>query len=392
MILKEDSTDHLQTVESQGLRVVSRRNNLIPLTRKSDDLDISIPYLNGAEDNFKIEFPSTRFYGSKRRHLNWLKRELEVLPGQTVLDAFGGTGAVSHLLSSLGWRTTYNDIFDFNVISARAIFSKSTLLLNEKKLEEFLEEIIPFEGFISKTFSGLYFHDAENFWLDGFMARLESHHGEERDLLLYCLFQACLKKRPFNLFHRANLNLRSSIIPVQFGNRTTWNKKFSEHMLQTYRELRKFHTVNLAPVSVIQSSSAKHSGLEYDLVYLDPPYFKKSKRNTDTYLQRYHFLEGLARFSHWPSLIDHSSNQKMIQSPYRDELTNKRSLLAEIQQIIDIHPNSSFALSYVSGEEPSEDALFNLFSKNFENVRLSRRSFTKVLSNKKAFEILLIGK
>lgn len=392
MILKENPSDKLLDSEDRGLRVAAQSSRIFPLVRKSDDLDFGKVGSKFDTHNIKIEFPSTRFYGSKRRHLDWLKREFEVLPGQTALDAFGGTGAVSHLLAKLGWRTTYNDIFEFNIISARAIFSKSTIFFTENKLQSFLSAIVPFSGFISETFSGLYFYQEENLWLDGFMAKLEFYHGEERDLLLYCLFQACLKKRPFNLFHRANLNLRDSVIPVQFGNRTTWNKTFPVHIMQTYRELHKFQAASSNTVSVMQSPTVIHPGQEYDLVYLDPPYFKKSKRNTDTYLQRYHFLEGLARFAQWPSLIDESSSQKMIRSPYRGELTNKRSLVEEIQQVINAYPNASFALSYVSGEEPSEEELFNLFSKNFDTVRLSRRSFSKVLSNKKAFEILLTGK
>lgn len=391
MISEENLRASLSSNSLRSLRVPLQQNSLSPLSKKTSEHEERRPYPSLGESDLDFAFPTTRFYGSKRRHLPWLRRELGALPGQTALDAFGGTGAVSHLLSSLGWRTTYNDIFEFNTISARAIFSQSAIHFDEKNLLRLLKSVVPNHGFISETFDKLYFHAEENRWLDGFMTRISSRQSEEKDLLLYCLFQACLKKRPFNLFHRANLNLRNSVVPVQFGNRTTWNKPFSEHIMQTYRELRSVQMKRSTPVEVMAGTCAKNVAGEYDLVYLDPPYFKQSKRNTDTYLQRYHFLEGLARFEDWPDLIDDNSPQKVIDSPYRDEWTNKRGLLEQIQNMIKIHPGSTFAVSYVSGEEPTEVELFELFADNFDRVRLSRRSFNRVLSNKESFEILLIG-
>ncbi|NKI69005.1 adenine methyltransferase [Collimonas pratensis] len=338
-----------------------------------------------------ISFPSTRFYGSKRRQLTWLREEFKSLEGVTALDAFGGTGAVSHLLRDLGWETTYNDIFEFNIISARTLFSDSTHRLSEDTLLKFLNRVRPTEGFITATFEGLYFTTQENMWLDGFMACLPSELEKNRDLLLHCLFQACLKKRPFNLFHRANLNLRHSEMPVQFGNRSTWNKSFDTHILTTYREVQLAQTARAQSIQVTSGLCAGKIAPGFDLVYLDPPYFKRAKRNTETYLERYHFLEGLARYDEWPSLIDQNSSLRAIKRPYRLEWTNKQELLVNLQHMIKKHSGAKFALSYVADEEPTEEELFNLFRENFDRVRLSRRSFNRVLSKKRPFEILLIG-
>jgi adenine-specific DNA-methyltransferase len=344
------------------------------------------------EDIPSMAFPSTRFYGSKRRQLSWLQTELSRVQGRTALDAFGGTGAVSYLLGKLGFQTTYNDIFEFNTISARAIFSRSALSFNELSLHKLLQGVIPIDGFISETFHGLYFTQEENRWLDGIMHLISGERQEVRDLVLHCLFQACLKKRPFNLFHRANLGLRQSTVPVQFGNRTTWERSFSHHIISAYGETLRAQWSIRDNVSVAQASCAKQVDGQYDLIYLDPPYFKKRKRNTDTYLQRYHFLEGLARYDEWPNLVDMNSPQRVLTGPYRDEWVDKRQLLSNIREMVTRNRGATFALSYVSGEEPTEEELFRLFTDYFDNVRLSRRSFNKVLSNKKSFEILLIGR
>ena len=47
-------------------------------------------------------------------------------------------------------------------------------------------------------------------------------HGLAR----HALNQACLMKRPFNLFHRKNLYIRTANVERQFGNKTTWETPF----------------------------------------------------------------------------------------------------------------------------------------------------------------------
>jgi adenine-specific DNA-methyltransferase len=335
-------------------------------------------------------FPTTRYYGSKRRQMDWLREELGRLEGCTALDAFGGTGAVSHLLSQLGWDVTYNDVFQFNTISARALFSSATVQLSAAAVASILRAVQPQPGFIHATFAGLYFTDEENAWLDGFMTALTHVEPACKDLLLHCLFQACLKKRPYNLFHRANLKLRQSRVEVQFGNRTTWEKSFAEHILSTFEEVRQMQGGRSGSVRVTAGRSAEEIAPGYDFVYVDPPYFKRA-RATDSYLSRYHFLEGLARYEEWPHLLDGGDRLRRIQASTVSEWTDKATLTRNIAELIQTHRKAKFALSYVSGEHPSEAELLALFRDNFSRVRLSRRAYGRALSKQKFFELLLIG-
>lgn len=337
-----------------------------------------------------IPFPTTRYYGSKRRQMGWLREEFGRLEGCTALDAFGGTGAVTHLLSQLGWDVTYNDVFRFNTISARALFSSATVPLSSAGVASILRAVKPCPGFIHATFADLYFTDEENAWLDGFMKALTRVEPACKDLLLHCLFQACLKKRPYNLFHRANLKLRQSQVKVRFGNRTTWEKSFAEHILSTFEEVRHIQRGLGGNVTVTTGRSAEKISPNYDFVYLDPPYFKRN-RATESYLSRYHFLEGLARYEEWPHLLEHGDRLRRIEASTVNEWTDKAALRSDIAGMIQKHRQAKFALSYVSGEHPSEAELFALFSDNFSRVRLSRRAYGRALSKKKFFELLLIG-
>ncbi|WWE73719.1 adenine methyltransferase [Burkholderia gladioli] len=339
-----------------------------------------------------LGFPSTRYYGSKKRQLDWLREEFVKVRGKTVLDAFGGTGAVSHLWRNLGWNVTYNDTFTFNCVSANALFSSSTHIYSEERMRLFLESVRSETGFIAQTFSGLYFFDNENEWLDGLAVALEGEEEAFRYLVLHCAFQACLQKRPFNLFHRANLHLRTSTVDVKFGNRTTWARPFVELMLNAYREVARLQLSSMRlPVYVNRPTAVADIEGVFDVVYIDPPYFKQAKK-TESYLERYHFLEGLSRYREWPHMIDMNSPLKQIRRDVVREWAEKSDFRQNLVGLIEKYRSRQVILSYVSGEYPSELDLLEIFKDNFDRVRLVRRSFSRALSKKKFFEILLIGR
>ena len=381
---KVENLDHEDDVPSSINSVFN------PLTWRSCDDGRLLPRSTPTMYRQPASFPTTRYYGSKRRQIDWLREEFGRLEGCTALDAFGGTGAVSHLLSQLGWNVTYNDVYQFNTISARALFSSKTVRLSVAGVESILRAVKPHPGFIHATFAGLYFTDEENAWLDGFMTALANVELACKDLLLHCLFQACLKKRPYNLFHRANLKLRQSQVEVTFGNRTTWEKSFAEHILSTFEEVQRMQRGLCGSVRVTAGRSADDIAPSYDLVYLDPPYFKRTQ-TTESYLSRYHFLEGLARYEEWPFLIDSGDRLRRIKASAVSEWTDKTSITRNIAALIQTHRKAKFALSYVSGEHPSEAELYALFCDNFNRVRLSRRAYGRALSKQKFFELLLIG-
>ena len=49
-------------------------------------------------------FPSTRYYGSKRKLLNWMYPHLAGLRFETALDAFGGSGSRGHASNLRSYR------------------------------------------------------------------------------------------------------------------------------------------------------------------------------------------------------------------------------------------------------------------------------------------------
>ena len=300
----------------------------------------------------EIRLPTTRYYGSKRRPAPWLAQTFGSGNGSRVLDAFGGTASVSLLLRSLGYSVTYVDIFQFNVVVARALLSP---VADVPSIEDFLSREKPTTGFVTTTFRNLYFTHAENRWLDGFLAALEEvKDPATRDTWMYCVFQACLMKRPYNLFHRANLSIRLNVVEAAFGNRTTWNTPFETLLRTVFGELQIARNLrpNGSKVTVLDATAVERVRRKFDLVYIDPPYFKENGR-ADSYLSRYHFLEGLARHQEWPDLVDYTHPLRVFKSQSApNEWSNSTQLLHGVERIVSKHSNARIVMSYALGGSP----------------------------------------
>lgn len=243
---------------------------------------------------------------------------LSVIPFDNALDAFGGTASVSLLFKAMGKSVTYHDGLKFNEDVGRTVLANKPTL-DRTDVEAFLNAIKPHSGVVSRHFRGVFFKHNENAWLDGFV-KLIAQRGaskSESALLNYLIYQACLKKRPFNLFHRANLHLRTNTkVKRSFGNAITWSRSFTHHALQAYDELHKLQVDRAGVVSILPSGDAARIPAGYDLVYIDPPYVSCEERyNRDNYWRRYNFLEGLSRYDEWGSLIDLDSDIRMFAAP-----------------------------------------------------------------------------
>lgn len=340
-------------------------------------------------------FPTTRYYGSKRKLLTWLYSKISGIRFKTVLDAFGGTGSVSQLFRSMQKCVTYNDAFHFNIHVAEALLSE-TVALPRSALVKKLTVVEPANGIISRNFEGIFFTDDENRWLDGFMigVNVPSVAGAQRSLLLYLLYQACLKKRPFNLFHRANLNLRTNTeVSRSFGNSWSWEKPFSYHMIKAYDELINARINSIHTTTILPAQNASDIQPGYDLVYLDPPYINLSNhRNRDDYWRKYHFLEGLATYDSWEEKIDSSSKIGMMRTPKHFEIWSRKDTFENaLFDLIDLHKSSTVVLSYTTRGYPSQSTITSWFEKLFSDVSIHSRAYTRALSRSTDRELLFVG-
>ena len=338
------------------------------------------------------EFPTTRYYGSKKRLLPWIYENTKDLEFNTVLDAFGGTASTSLLFQAMGKKITFNDGLKCNQIMATALLQNNKELLPQKEFEEFIKEVIPNKGFISHTFHNDYFTEEENQWLDGIALKIHSLTCEKvKSIYFYCLFQACLQKRPFNLFHRKNLNLRLRDVKRSFGNLKTWNTEFSVLMLRSYKQLSKMTTnFNDHPIILPATDASEIKG-KFDLVYLDPPYIN-TKPTSDTYLKKYHFLEGLSNYHTWGEYVTDNGSRFQHKIANIEITKNKVAFEEYLYNLLEKYKKSIVVLSYMSNAFPDQNSLTSIFNEIFDKVDIHEKELSHALAKSKRNELLLIGK
>lgn len=341
----------------------------------------------------EIYLPMTRYYGSKRRLIHWIQQSVEGLKFDTVLDVFGGTGTVSLMFKHLGKKIHYNDILLSSSMQAKALLCNEAIWNFESVVAEFCDQVVPQNGFISENFCDVFYSGSENSWLDGAAILLGAVEDSQRHAeLFYCLQQSCIQKRPFNLFHRKNYYLRvNNNQKSKFGNWVTWERSFKELMTRAARDLEKARFTSDHDPVILPSSEALEVSPGYDLVYLDPPYIPLA-RNDISYLERYHFLEGLASPEAWPQSIDWTKDSRCFKANPHIKQWHTRSKFKEcLFELINIHRRSIVVLSYVMDAYPAFDDLTECFSKNFAEVRIYHKQLSHALAKKAKTEVLIIG-
>jgi len=236
---------------------------------------------------------------------------LQNLDFSSALDVFGGTGSVSYLLKRMGKEVTYNDYLRFNHHIGMAIIENDDTLLNQRDIDAILKPSPrTARHFVRDTFKGVYFTDEENTWIDNAVDQIRNIKAEpsiliyKQSLLYYGLFQSCLIKRPFNLFHRQQfapeVSKREAGVWKQNHLDRDFNGLFAKFCLEASRSVFK----GTRPCKAICCDALEISNTNHDLVYVDPPYFRKDARTeTMDYLKSYHFLEGICAYDCWSDLL-----------------------------------------------------------------------------------------
>ena len=338
-------------------------------------------------------FPSTRFQGSKLKIVDWIWDAMKDLNFDSVLDAFGGTGSVGYMLKSRCKRVTYNDILKFNWYIGAALIENSKVQLSEKDVNFLLKKHnnINYPTFIYDTFKDVYFTDEENEWIDIVVTNIDSLKGFYKKALAYfALTQACIIKRPYNLFHRKNLYIRLSDVERSFGNKVTWDTPFEVHFRNFAEEANRAIFRNGKQNKALNMDVFDIQG-QYDLVYIDTPYISKKGVGVD-YFGFYHFLEGLVSYGNWDRMIDYKTKHKRLRGN-GSVWTDKNKIFPAFDRLFKKFRDSIMVISYRSDGIPSVDDLIYLLKKYKKNVEeLKRKNYKYVLSTNNSEEVLLIGK
>jgi len=372
--------------------------------------------MNSITDLVDGRFPSTRYTGSKRRLLPHLYQIFQHLEFNTAGDIFCGTSSVAYLLKKMGKQVLVNDYLYSNYWTGIAIIENNHVTLSEDDIQYIAEngsgldhEPGDEKEVISSTFKDYYFTDEENQWLDRCRARIENFSTRyasdelifKKALAYHALFQSALRKRPFNLFHRKNLYLRLANVVRQFGNASTWNRSFSDHICEMACEVNGLVYDNGVSNRAYCENANTWLAPPTDLIYLDPPYvWSGASQSSIDYLVKYHFLEGIARYDEWTDLIDQDSPLLAIKDGYKQwpggTGGSSPSLRSMYKALFERYNDRTIVLSYRDNGIPTVDELSRMikdvkpyvYSQTFPYKYALRKSADQ---SKSLNEIIFIG-
>lgn len=338
------------------------------------------------------KFPTTRYQGSKLKYVDWIWNCVKDLKFHTVLDAFGGTSVVAYKMKKNGKRVTYNDILFFNHIIGKALIENDNEKIDSDDLNFILTKHndVNYPDFIEKTFKDVYYTDEENKWLDMVITNIKMLPNEYKmAVAFFALFQSCIIKRPYNLFHRKNLYIRFQEVKRSFGNKITWDTPFDVHFKNFIRE------ANNAVFSNGQENISINKNIlsvknNFDLVYIDSPYISGNGIGLD-YLEFYHFLEGIMNYDDWHEMIEIKSKHKRLKLKDSD-WSKKDKIEFAFEALFRQFNDSILVISYRSDGIPTIDRIKDILISNGKKITIHESNEMKyVLSKKKSTEVLIVA-
>ena len=346
-----------------------------------------------------VDYVTTRYVGSKRRLSRWIVEQTRGLRFRRVLDAFGGTGSVSYAFKRLGKEVTYNDFLLSNYQTGLALIENPTHTLSEEDISWVVKrhKQIDYPQFIGETFGGIYYTDSENSWLDTAITNITKLENRYKKALAYhALFQSCLVKRPFNLFHRRNLYLRLADVKRNFRNDVTWARSFQFMFRKFAREANSHVFDNGRDNFALNFDVFEIPRRKYDLVYVDSPYVSQGQTKGDRfdYYSCYHFLEGMSDYGNWWARIDYDTpNRRLLPNGHASWGTHEDRVTDDFDRLFCKFQDSILVVSYRSPGIPSVSTLRRLLAQYKRNVKVRTRRYKYVLSTKpRTCECLLIAK
>lgn len=338
-------------------------------------------------------FPSTRYQGSKYKIIDWISYQTRDLNFNSVLDAFGGTGSVGYMYKKNGKQVFYNDSLKFNYYVGIALIENNNIILDNNCLDFILKKHaeVKYPSFISNTFEDIYFTEEENDWLDVVITNIrEIKDKYKQALAYYALFQSCIIKRPYNLFHRKNLYIRTAKVERSFGNKKTWDTPFEDHFIKFVKEANNAVFDNGKENHVFNTDIFDLDISNIDLVYIDTPYISKKGLGVN-YFDFYHFLEGIVFYDQWHNLIDQGSKHKKIKNG-KNEWCNKGEINGAFDRLFSKFQNSILVLSYREDGTPSISSLIEMLKRYKNKIEVKMLDYKYVLSHENSKEVLIIAR
>lgn len=317
-------------------------------------------------------YPSTRFMGSKRKLLSDIWEATIDYDFDSVVDLFSGSGTVGYMYKCQGKKVISNDYMSMSATIAKAMVENNNTTLS---MEETMQLLVPCgknDGFVEKTFKGLYYSDEDNRLIDIIRSNIWEMNDEyKRSIAMAALIRACLKKRARGIFAYTGFKYDDGRRDL----RISMKQQFIEAVEAINGAVFDNKKNNIA----ICGDALELKVKKPDLVYIDPPYY--SPHSDNEYVRRYHFVEGLAR--DWKDVeIQENTKTKKFKS-YQTPFSTKNGAAEAFDNIFKKYKNSILVVSYSSNSLPTQDEMIDLIGRYKEDVRAIPVNYTYGFGNQR---------
>jgi len=307
---------------------------------------------------YGTQYPSTRYMGSKRKLLPLINDIVHSLDVKSVLDAFSGSGCVSYEFKKCGLKVSSNDFLRFAYTFTLASVENNKERLTEKDIASLLLPNTQRKSFVEDTFSGLYYSQEENQFIDNLRSNIDKISNKYKTAIaLSSLFRACSKRRARGIFAYTGFRYDDGRKDLKTG--------LQQHFIDAVEEWNNSIFDNGKENKAYNSDIFKLNTEHHDLVYFDPPYF--SLKSDNDYTRRYHFLEGLSTY--WKGVeIDYTTKTKKIKSK-DTPFSTKATVYKAFDDLFSKYKDSALLVSYYSNGLPTKEELVELLMKYKGNVK-----------------------
>ena len=304
-------------------------------------------------------YPPTRFMGSKSKLLSEIWAIASQFDFDTAVDLFSGSGIVGYMFKTQGKSVISNDYMFMSSTFAKAMIENNTVLLPIEKARTLLVPYKKVNRFVSDTFQGLYYSDADNALIDTIRGNILDLKNEyERAIAMSALIRACTKKRPRGIF-------------TYVGERYNDGRKDLQMTLEE-QFLAAVTAINNAIFDNGKNNRAINGdamALRLDcpgLVYIDPPYY--SPLSDNEYVRRYHFVEGLARY--WDGVEIQQNTQTKKFKSYPTPFSTRKGAADAFDLLFKRFSDSILLVSYSSNSLPTQDEMLSIMAKHKAHVEV----------------------
>ena len=334
-------------------------------TRKGEDVIVTIPpekkkapKSEPLSDQVSL-YPPTRFMGSKRKLLGEIWNVASRFEFDTAVDLFSGSGIVGYMFKSHGKTVISNDYMAMSATFTKAMVENNTVTLPVEEAEKLLVQQGDIDRFVSDTFKDLYYTDEENELIDVLRTNIATINDQyKKAIAMTALIRACTKKRPRGIFtytgHRYD------------DGRKDLQKSLSQQFLEAVEAVNNAVFDNHKANKSVNGDAMALTGINPDLVYIDPPYY--SPLSDNEYVRRYHFIEGLARDWKGVEIQEHTKTKKF--KSYPTPFSTKNGAYNAFDKLFSKFADSILIVSYSSNSLPTQEDMVALMKKYKEHVEV----------------------